>query len=304
MGNSIYEAKRTTNTLTSGRIQTAKFLGIPVHYPEKSTVNEVLKVLEGQYPDADQYPESKFLILGNKGHEIDISDDGPGAPVPLQHQPTDVMPWGIIPLVLRPVDKDLSDDVRERYALRILEEHHGTRYWAYYAKRISHRGKKTQDYLVQVRDGVKTITEFRYDDTHQYPTPPKLPDYNYDTVEQIVLADGDYVYTAVTINVLLDQFDIDELTNMARIKYKSPLKAVVSEFCLASGVDAMTQGESMVGSPFQYLEVKACQINVFMTTFNNAAFSNGQIAYDIQIGQTEPLPLLTGAVNPNVVSNV
>lgn len=302
MGNSIYEAKRTTNTLTSGRIQTAKFFGVPVTYPEKSTVNEVLKVLEGRYPDADQDPDTKYLILGNKGHEIDLTDDGPGAPVPLEHLPTDVMPWGIIPLVLRPVDKDLPDDVRERYALRILEEHNGLRYWAYYAKRLSHRGKKTQDYLVKVRDGVKTVTEFRYDDTNQYPVPPKLPDYNYDTVSQAVLSDGDYVYSAMTISVVLDQFDIDELTNMARIKYKSPLKAVISEFCLASGVDIMTQGESMVGSPFQYLEVIACQINVFMTTFNNAAFSNGQIAYDIQVGQTEPLPLLTGAVNPNVVN--
>jgi len=82
-------------------------------------------------PDAAARPVAKYLVLGNKGHKVTEQTDDLQGVVPVSHQPTDAAPYGIIPLVLRPVDKDLSDDVRDRYALRRLETHNNVRYWAY-----------------------------------------------------------------------------------------------------------------------------------------------------------------------------
>lgn len=93
----------------------------------------------------------------------------------------------------------------------------------------------------------------------------------------------------------LDENDIKELINVAKIKYKDPRKAIVSEFILCSGVDHIATGESFTSSAFQYMEVAGLQAIVFLNSFNSAALSNVEIGYDVVIGQTEPMPVDTGA---------
>lgn len=296
-----YDGKLVTNTLSGLRVQTAKMLGLPLTYPEKSTINEHLAILNDRYPNATDRPNCEYLVLGNKGHTTTAETDGVAGVIPLEHQPTDAAPYGIIPFVLRTVDKDLADDVRDRYALRRLEEHNGRRYWAYYAKRLSYTGDKVVDYYTKVRDGAKTVTEFKYSDLNLYPTPPALPDYSYDITDSVVASDGDYVHASAKIVVTLDEFDIQELINVAKVRYQNPTLAIISEFCLCSGIDVTATGESMVGSPFNYMEVIGCQVNVFLTTFTNVAFNNGGLGYSLQIGQTEAMALATGQIATGTV---
>ena len=290
---SAYDGKKVTNTLSGIRVQTAVFLGLPLTYPEKSTLNEHLDINSTILPASDARPTCQYLCIGNKGHTTTAESDGLAGVLPVAHEPTDAAPYGIIPFVLRPVDNDLSDDLRKRYALRRLEEHNGKRYWAYYLRRLSYTGKVVSDYYTKVRDGVKTIVEFKYSDLNLYPSQPELPDYNYDVTDTLTASDGDYVHAAAGISVTLDTFDIEELVNVARVKYQNPTMAIMSEFCLCSGIDYTATGESMVGSPFTYTEAIGVQVAVFLTTFVNVAFNNGGLGYDLQIGQTEAMALST-----------
>ena len=292
----IYDGKKVTTTLSGIRVQTACHLGLPLNYPEKSTINEHLSVFKDVMPDAMARPTAKYLVLGNKGHKVTEQTDDLQGVVPVTHQPTDAAPYGIIPLVLRPVDKDLADDVRDRYALRRLETHNNVRYWAYYARRLAYPGKTVTDYYTKVRDGVSTVNEFKYTDLNLHPTQPDLTDYNFDVTDTVVASDGDYVNTAATIDIKLDAFDIAELINVAKVKYQNPTLAIVSEFCLCTGVDTVATGESFMGSPFTYEEVAGCQVSLFLTTFINVAFNNGGVGYTVSMGQTEPFALATGQI--------
>lgn len=290
-----YDGKHVTNTLAGLNVQNSIFLGLPITYKEKSTLNEHLGILADRRPEALAKPEARFLCVGNGGHIVTATDNL-ATPIPVKHNPTDAAPYNIIPLVLRPVDKDLGDDVRERYALRRIEEHGGRRYWAYYMKRLDFRGVRTMDYYTRIRDGQKSVREFEYSDINLYPTPPASPDYDYEVDDKLAVSDGDYVHTSAETTVPLDQFDIQELLNVATVLYGDPRKAVVSEFCLCTGIDTVATGESMVGSPFQYNEVIGAQVAVFLTTFTNVAYANRSLAYVLNIGQTEPMVLAAGQV--------
>lgn len=289
------DAKVVTNTLNGLRVQTNLILGRPNSLPERSTINEQLNIMTDLKPGSDQKPEARYMTIGNRGHSVDMSDPTLIIPFPVQHRPTDVGAWGPIPFVLRPVANDLADSIRGNYALRTLEVHDNQQYWAYYAKRLDHSTVTTQDWELTVSDGVQTVKEFYYADAHLHSKPPVLPNYNFDVTDQIVLADGKYVYTNATIKMTLDENDIKELINVAKIKYKDPRKAIVSEFILCSGVDHIATGESFTSSAFQYMEVAGLQAIVFLNSFNSAALSNVEIGYDVVIGQTEPMPIDTGA---------
>lgn len=296
-----YDGKHVTNTLAGLNVQNSIYLGLPITYKEKSTLNEHLSILSNTRPEADAKPEARYLCVGNGGHVVTASDNL-ATPIPIKHNPTDAAPYNIIPLVLRPVDKDLGDDVRARYALRRIEEHGGRRYWAYYLKRLDFRGIKTMDYYTRVRDGQKTVREFEYSDINLHPTAPASPDYDYEVDDKNHVNEGDYVHTSAETTVPLDQFDIQELLNVATVLYGDPRKAVISEFCLCSGIDTIATGESMVGSPFQYQEAIGVQVGVFLTTFTNVAYANRSLAYVLNIGQTEPMVLAPGQVPQQVGS--
>lgn len=289
------DMKLVVSTLNSLRGQVTSFLGRPHQYPERSTINEQLNIFAGVLPSAEVTPHAGYMVIGNAGHGVDLSDPTLILPYPIEHRPTDVGAWGPIPFVLRPVSNDLSDVERERWCGRVLEEHNGERYWAYYIRRRNDQGVRATDWKMVVRDGIKTIEEFHYTEKELRSKPPVLPDYNMDIVDQIELADGDYVYTNAVIKVALDEADIKELQNVAKVKYKDARKAVVSEFIICTGSEQMVTGESFTGPEFTYPEAIGVQSAIFISTFTNAALSNKEIGYDVTIGQTTPLPVNTGA---------
>ncbi len=294
-----YDGKHVTNTLAGLSLQTTLIMGLPMEYKQKSTLNEALLINREITPDSASRPTMKYLCLGNGGHVIS-TDGGLATPIPIEHQPTDVAPYNIMPQVLRALDKDLSDDLREIYALRKQVEFNGRRFWAYYLRRLDWRGVRVKEYLTTVRDGVKSVKEFEYSDKNLKPTPPDMPDYNYEVSDQVVPANGDYVHSSASTRIELTEFDVQELLNVAEIIYGDPRMAVVSEFCLTSGVDTMATGESAVGSPFEYMEAMGTQINIFLTTFTNMAYQNKGVAYTLDVGNTEPMVLAPGQIPSEV----
>lgn len=291
-----FDGKLVTNTLAGLHMQTAITTGIPMVYKEKSTVNEHLEINGQKKPDANDKPEMRFLVVGNKGHEVSDVTNGLITPMPIRHQPTDAAPYGIQPLVLRPLDNDVTDAEREKLFFRKQEEHKGRQYWAYYGYKLDFRSQLVQDFYTQVRDGVTDVDEFEYSDLNLYPKPSTMPDYNYEVTDQVVEDDGDYVHTSATLPIPFDEWLVNEAMNVANILHGDPRYAIISELCLCHGIESTVSVPSATGSPFMMDEVIGCQVSVFVTTFVNLSFNNKGIAYDVNFGQTEPMPLAPGQV--------
>jgi hypothetical protein len=287
-----YDAKIITNTLVGLSLQTRLLLGLDMEYKQNTTLNELLSINRETLPDPKEPAQMRYLCVGNGGHAIDGSEIP--TPVPLEHQPSDNAPYSIVPLVMRPVDKDLPPNLRENYALRRMEEHKGRRYWCYYLKRIDHRGVRVNEYRTIVKDGEKNIREYEHSDRSINPQPPSMPDYNYEVTDQVVPEDGDYLHSNARVRIEFTEFDVQELLNVAAIKYGDPKKAVVSEFCLTSGVDMVATGDSVDGSPFEYLECMGAQIVTHMTMFTNMAFANNGTGFSVDFGNTEPMAVAPG----------
>lgn len=287
------------NTLAGSHQDTARRLGIPATYAEKSTINENMEILAGRRPeDPKTYTQMRYLVLGNKGHRPREVAPGVNVEMPIPHSPTDTVPWGLIPIVVRELDDDLDDTQRKQFRLRKIREFGGQRYICYHAMVVDYSGVKVQDFLTKVADGVKNTKEFFYTDADLRPVQPELPDYNFDVVDQVLISDGDYTNASATTLVRLDEFILAELINMARIVYNTPLAAVVSEWCLTSGIDVLTKGESFSGtSEIFYDEVICAQVNMFICQYANAADHSKEMALTVNVGQTTPFPLYTGIPN-------
>lgn len=287
------------NTLAGSHQDTARRLGIAPTYAEKSTINENLGILAGRRPeDPLTYSHMRYLMLGNKGHRPREVAPGISIEMPLPHSPTDVVPWGMIPIVVRALDDDLTEEMRAMFRFRKIEEFHGQRYICYYAMLVDYSGVKVQDWLTKVANGIKDTKAYNYTDADLYPDQPELPDYNFDVVDQVLISDGDYTNASATTLVRLDEFVLGELINMARIVYNTPLAAVVSEWCLFSGIDILTKGDSYTGtSEIFYQEVICAQVNMFICQYGNAADHSKEMALTVNVGQTTPFPLYTGIPN-------
>lgn len=288
-----------TNTLAGSHQDVARRMGIPATYPERSTLNEHLDILAGRRPeDPKSYTHMRYLVLGNKGHRPMEVVPGVSIEMPIAHKPTDAAPWGIIPMVVRELDDDLTDEQRAKYALRMVKEYHGTRYICYFAKRIDLSGVKVMDYLIKVQNGVANADEYAYTEADLRPPQPELPDYNFDVVDQVLNSDGEYAKASATTLVTLDEFDLAELINMSRIVYRTPLAAVVSEWCFVSGQDLLTKGDSWMGtSEIFYDEVICAQVNMFVSQYANAADHSKEMSLTVNVGQSTPYPLYTGIPN-------
>ncbi len=292
----IYDGKLTTVTLNAMRVQNALFMNIDHEYPKNSTFNEHMSINAERLPEASERSCLRYIGLGNAGHTAGNGPNNIVIPKPVRHRATDSGPFSALPWVLRPVENDLSDDVRGNYAFRRMETHGNRNYWAYYLKRIDNRGVRTRDYKITVEDGKQTTIGFNYSESDLRPTPPELPSHDYNVDDKIAMQDGEYVLSNVDLDVRMDEFDAQEFQNVARVMYGDPDFAIISEIILLTGVDAMAEGQSSEGSPFQYEEAIGTQIAYHMTCFNNIAITNDRLTYKFKIGQSVPFFLGAPAV--------
>lgn len=281
----IYDGKIVTVTMSALRVQAALFLGRPMTYPLKSTLNEALNILPSRLPSPELRPTLKYMAIGNRGHVGNIEPDGLASFTPVGHRFNDSGMFANVPFVLRPLDNDLGDDIRARYALRRKEEHGGRWYWAYYLKRLDMTSVNITDTIITRTDGVETPDAHAYTDNQLYPTPPTTPDFDYDVSDKTSVNDGVYATTGARLTVQFDEFDSQEYLKVTAIMRGNSRAAIISEIALCSGVDTPTTGESDSGSSFVYEEAIGVQVSYYLTCFNNIAIVNDQLAYDFEIGQ-------------------
>ncbi len=301
MSTKVIDGKIVTNTLCSSFLQATKLLEIDMVYKKRTTLNEHLRINDGIMPGPREYGVMGYFCIGNKGHS-QVCDEFL-SPLPIRHQPTDVAPYGLIPIALRPVAKDLDDRQREKFCLRREEEINGAKHFSYYGYRFERRGITTENYITTVENGNETTDIFEYTDINLFPKPSEMPDYDYEVSDAVVPDDGDYVSAFAKVVIQFDEFLIGEIQNVAKILYNNPMAAVVSEITLFAGVDKQATGTSATGSPFQYNEVFGAQSMIHCTTFMNLALQNKGVTFTFNIGQTIPMALAPGQTPDRIVAN-
>lgn len=287
MANVTYDSKNVTITLQSIKLQTELLMGLDIDIPEKSTLNEHLKINAGVTPESQDY-KMEWLVLGNGGHKV-TTISGIAVPIPVKHSPKAAAPNNIIPIVVREMDNDVSDTERERLGLRSIEEYSGTRYIVYRAVKMDWAGVKVQEYKTTYADGSEDVDTFEYSDDELYPKQQEMPDYNVEVDDQVEIENGTAVSAYATPRIEIDEWLIQEIVNAANVVYGNANAAVVSEFAICSGVTAKATGPSATGSDISYNEVFNAQVCIFIATFENFAIQNKSLAYTIEVGNSEPM---------------
>lgn len=293
---SVFDGALTTPSLSYMKIQASLITGAPIEYEEKSTINENINILKDVKPTPDQRPLLKYLVVGQKGHEGQTDSDELMWTVPVAHNPTDSAPFLLVPMVIRELDNDLTEAQRANYGLRREVQYGGIRYFAYYCKRLPRQTQKAILYKTTVVDGKSSTKEFEYTDQDLYPKPLRVPSLSLEEDGSNLvstLPDGEYVHSTVMRNVEFNEFDTQEYINVARVMRGNPLKAVMSEIVLCTGVDKNVQVPKGDGSQIVFSEVIGLQPGIFISCYHNLAQTNQRVAYEVEVGQTKPMKLRT-----------
>lgn len=284
----VYDGKLSTPTVSAMRLTTALLMGLPIKYPQRSTLNEHKRHITDRLPPADADVNVRYLAIGNRGHEAVVDDDGFTDMDPRAKTANMSGMFNMIPLVMRARDNDLSDEMKKKYAFRIEEEVDGRGYYAYYLKRINLVGVETTDTLIVRTNGVETTTDFVYTDNDLYPPPANLPDYDYDNDSNVAIPDGRYVSSTATLSIPFDEFDVAELQNVYNILRGTAKRSVISEMALCSGADTPYTGQSAEGSPFSYTEAIGVQVAYHIGLYKNVAQENQGFVVNVTVGQPAP----------------
>lgn len=293
MSQSIMSATVTVPSLSFLKIQASLVTGAPINYEEKSTINEHLSILKDKKPLPTEFPLLNYMVVGQRGHVGELDDDNMLWALPVSHEPTDAAPYRIVPLVIRENDNDLTKAQRANYALRRSVTYNGVRYWAYYAKRLPSQTERAILKKITKSGDDEQIETFVYTDSNLYPEPPTLSTNALDEENRLnsTNTDGQYVAATVPKFIEFDTFDTAEFINVAAVTKNNPLKAVISELVLCTGVDVKTTVDAGDGSNFEFTEVIGLQPGIYVSCYHNLAMSNARLAYNIGVGQTKPMKL-------------
>ena len=273
-----------TRTVYAAALQTAQFFNLEYEIPENTTLNEKFGIEPMTRPPEDKYPILKYLAVGNQGHQLVEGAEGIPYTAPKRHAATDAACFNHIPLVLRPLSDDLPSDRRARYALRRQEEHNGTNYIAYYLKRIDLEDLEIEMHRTYIDDGEQITEKFTPSEDNLNPDPIEPI-----SQDQIVSASGEYVSASATVSVSFDEFDVEELKNVAEVLYGSSQYAVISEIALCTGRDHTSTGPGPGGGEIDYQEAIGVQVSSFISDFYQLNLQNQGFTLNIDNGITEPL---------------
>lgn len=261
-------------------------MGLPYTIKNNSTLNERFGIQTGILPDADVIPTMRYFCIGNGGHKMSIGAGGISKTEPVQHRGTDAACFSPIPFVLREPNDDLSVSQRAQYALRRQETHQGTTYYAYYLKRLDFTSVASGMKLININEGVETVAPFVPDSSNLNPTPPDL------SSSGVNLVSGDYVSASANLSIVLNEFDVEELKNVANVIYEDEAYAIISEIGLCSGVDKTVTAPASGGTTINFNEAIVVQIVSHINTFQPMVYSNNGSEILLDCGATEPLFVL------------
>ncbi|MNU19563.1 hypothetical protein D3C71_77920 [compost metagenome] len=272
-----------TRTVYGSYLQTCMLLGLPFVVFDHTTLNEKFSVQNGVLPDISETPRMRYYAIGNGGHRFIQGGNGLSKPEPIQHRATDAACFNHIPFVLREPTADLSVTERAKYGLRREETHNGTRYIAYYLKRMEFTGVVPKMEYKTVQDGETVTTPFVPNTSNLNPTPPVL------NSQGVNLTTGDYTTTTAKVQLDMTRAEVDELLNVANILYADDGYAIISEVAASSGVDKIVQSPGPGSTTINFNDAIAVQVCSHMNTFFPLKFSNDGLVLLLDVGATEPL---------------
>ncbi len=271
-----------TRTLSSGYLQTHKYLGLSPYKPIKnSTLNEKFAVMADVLPSNQQIPNCRYMVIGNMGHRNVRGPDGADESEVIIHRANHNALYNHIPFVMRLEGNDLTASQRANYCLRVIENHDGKNYIVYYARRFDVSMVKPQLIEIEILNGV-SVTK---------PYIPTIDDLNPERPEisnnGTVVGSNKNISTSAIVTIDLTAEDVHEIVSAHRIRTGSNRSPVISEIGICSGVDKLNDAISGAGS-FQYNEVIACQINTFIASNHPIGYNSSGLTLRLDVGATEP----------------
>ncbi len=278
-------------TVYAAYMQTCHYLGLTPQYIRNTTLNEALDIQKTAIPATSETSTLNYWVWGNKGHEFTKGADGIPRTLIVPHRATDGSLYGILPLVLRETNNDLSAAQRDKYVLRKEVSYGGRNYYAYYGRRIDKTNiVVTMNYVTVNPDtGKETITSFVPSTANLKPTPPVL------SQEGSYVTSGDYVTVKARLNLNPTMDEVNEMLNSARIIYGHDSYAMLTEIGLCLGVDRVVNVNGYNGSTFNFREGIAVQVASFINVMYDLRFANDGLDLNVDVGANEPLFRLTEA---------
>jgi len=270
-----------TRTCYSAYLQTSKYMGLsPFRIIPHTTLNEKFNIQSGISPNVGEMPNVRYLVIGNMGHYTVKGPDNTDETVNYIHRANDAALYNQIPFVMREVGDDLPADRRDQYCLRTTENVGGKNYIVYYGRRLNMTGIQPQLLELTVINGIITATPYvpTVDDLN--PKPPVISN------SGTVIGSNKTVSASAIVKVSLSAEEIRDITNAYRIRTGSTRSPTISEMGLCSGVDRRVTAS---GSNFQYNEVIACQINVFIATNHPIGYNSSGLDLTFDVGGVEPM---------------
>lgn len=275
----------TTRTIYGSHMQTTASLGLPYTPLPLSTLNEKWNIHnQTAYPSTDR-PRIEYYCIGNGGHRTQVGADGIGYFAPIPHRASDAALYKFLPFVMRPITEDLSVVERERYGMRVPIDVSGTRYWAYYLKRLDLNNVEAQVRKSIVTNGVSVVTEFEPDSTNLSPTPPTIPSTG------VISTNGEFLSVIATVDLSFNQLDVSELVNVCRILFDNELMAAISEVGLVSGIRRAVSLLDVNAQPTvaNYYECLGAVIVSHTTAYYPVGMSNEGVELKVHVGANEPM---------------
>lgn len=279
----------TKRTIYGNQLQTAQFSGSKHVVMENSTLNEKFSILAGEQPDSQ--PDNGYYVIGIGGHMNYTGSDGMALTKPRHHRARDAALFKHLPFVMREVTDDLDANLRNKYCLRVIENWGGIDYYCYYGKRVNVSAAPIISEHTIIKDGQPDIIPFIAAPEDLNPVPVDI------AVEGVTPGSGETLSATQQVTINFDGNDVKELKQVCRIRFNDEAYAVVSEVGLCSGVDKQVPHQPAGGGQaYNFLEVQACQVSLFVSCLYPLAFSNDGFALKIDMGASEPLAVEVGGV--------
>lgn len=272
-----------TRTIYGANVQDNLFLGTVQEYQAFTTLNEYLNIQKDNLPNVGDRPALGCYVWGNKGHRLITGEQGIPLNDPLKHMTTDSGLFGQLPFVLRELTNDLTATQRARYCLRRIEERNGINYIAYYGRRLDKTNWKVINYYTQVQDGGSTTTPFVPSQSNLTPTPVQLSNTGTN------LINADYVSAKARVELVLDEADVNDMINVAKVIFKDERYAIISEIGMCTNVDRNISAAGGTGGSFQYMEAIGVQIASHIATYQSLPQNNTGVKIALNTGMNEPL---------------
>ena len=261
----------------------------PVIQPH-TTLNEKFNVLPGIVPSDMGDLKTQYLAIGNGGLSAgDVTSNTNNAQVnvtpisPIRRKTQANALYSHIPFVLRRVGEDLAPVERARYRMRVLEQHNGEQFVAYYLRAIPDFDQSPQTELISYQDGERSVTAYTPNASTLFPAHPVSTGTQEGLRSEITVQ--------LRIRFELTEEDVAEVVNAVTTIYGVAGYGMISEIGLVSGADATIEIDVDGNANTPFVEAVGAQLVGSMTVGRFIELGEVAGVTDILVGGSDALTL-------------